>query len=201
MNKISRKIIEKTANKRFVRFLIIFALIGILAYVWQQYSQSPSIGVVSDATVMNQKNVQTTAASVDKVHYDGKTIGYDYPSYYSAPSVGNATAQAVEQLSQVASFGPTESRRISITVMKNTNPIEEDSGYKFRKLASSKYLSEFVTINGKKIEKLTKSGGGEVDYYIPGKNYYAVIAVSTSRVGGDYLADGLQIANSIAWIN
>ncbi len=201
MGRISQRLAIARANRRLAKLIVGFLVFGLSAYAWQNYSQAPVAGKVTSSAAPTQKIVKQTAASVDKIHFDGVTIAYDYPSYYAAPTTSPASGQAVEQITQKVSFGPDDSRRVSITVMKNTNPISEDSGYKFRKLASSKYSSTFVTINGKQVEQLSKQSGGEVDYYIPGKNFYAVLAVSSSRVQDDYQADALSIASSVAWLN
>jgi len=136
-------------------------------------------------------------------HFLGEHASFDYPSVYMQTTASPPSGHVIERFSFLAKIDTTEGRKLSLSVNKidKDTTITQDSAYQLRVVNSQTYHEERETIGSLSITKFTKSDDSEVVYFIPNNNYYAILAVSSSRSGGDFLQDAKSIAASFKWGN
>jgi len=198
MVKLSKNQLRKISKSWFFRFIVIFVAVGILAYTWQRFSQSPVNGVISSSSQVSQSNIKPK--TVGLTNYTDKLLSFNYPDNYNEAKSNTVVGNTVEQFGFDAVIGIANTRRLAVSVKTDPANMKDDSAYTFRRLESSGYSSESLTINDIKIEKLTKKSGGEIAYFLPGDKYYAIIVISSTRLQDDFDSDAQVVLKSLYWL-
>ncbi len=191
---------ETKQGGKWVKRLTVLVVAAVAVFGWFRWNQHPVTGTIALSSPANQA---VKADSVEQPsHFKGVNLSFEYPAIYGSIQSNPASGRMVEQYSLNARISIAESRKIGITVNKTVggDVMKEDSSYAFRAGDSTLYLHEIVIINDRKIEKFSKSDSAEVTYFIPGSGYYAIVAATSTRAGGEFTDDAAHLVTSLAWL-
>lgn len=190
----------KLRSSKWTKVLGVLLLVFGLGWAWQWYNAQPVVGILTTSeTPVGEVKAESVVAPG---RYKSDKLTFAYPGIYTDNRTTTPSGAIVEQFSLAAHLSLTENRRISVMVKHFNTPsaLKDDSAYQFRSKANEDYqLSTETTSRGLIVSKFVKEDGSEVTYFVPGTEYFAIVASSSSVVGGEFMEDVQMVINSFSW--